>query len=248
MDITESYAIPDLERALTEEESLPDVLRDIMTSLFMRLLCFLALWRSDLQDHWTSLQSDEAFESVRTMICSILGNTITIASCLTPCELKPTLTYSPKGGHPHRFKRWFLQGYSLPCSIFRLYVTCSLYSALYVPHARHDHDVDIRLEHVKLAPHRPALDSKTTQTRRLRRRILPIINRRALVLRRLVPELFHLGDVDSRVLLPKHGFPCCDCVLAGYLRRYRWDDIGRICVELCDEPRVALDIAGGTRR
>ncbi|KAG1731692.1 hypothetical protein EDB19DRAFT_1736846, partial [Suillus lakei] len=80
----ESRAIPDLERALPEgehlpeeeslpnEEPLPEALRAIMMKPPMRLLCLFALGRLDLEDHWKSLQSDEAF-----------GSTITIASTLT---------------------------------------------------------------------------------------------------------------------------------------------------------------------
>ncbi|KAG1730900.1 hypothetical protein EDB19DRAFT_1739680, partial [Suillus lakei] len=88
----ESLAIPDLERALPEgehlpeeeshpdEEPLPEALcAMMMTSFFMRLLCFLALWRPDLQEHWKSLQSDKAFKSEKTMMCSILGIIATLA-------------------------------------------------------------------------------------------------------------------------------------------------------------------------
>ncbi|KAG2089445.1 uncharacterized protein F5147DRAFT_39963 [Suillus discolor] len=48
----------------------------------MRVLCFLALGCPNLHDHWNSLQSDRAFETVRTRICYILGRTITTASLL----------------------------------------------------------------------------------------------------------------------------------------------------------------------
>ncbi|KAG1859118.1 hypothetical protein C8R48DRAFT_674104 [Suillus tomentosus] len=74
--ITQSYAITD-PRAF---EPLPDALR--RTSFVMRVLCFLALGRPDLDDHWKSLQSDQAFETVRSRLCSILASTITTASVL----------------------------------------------------------------------------------------------------------------------------------------------------------------------
>ncbi|KAG2104431.1 uncharacterized protein F5147DRAFT_838367 [Suillus discolor] len=73
---TQSYAITDL-RAL---EPLPEALRS--TSLVMRVLCFLALGRPNLDDHWKSLQSEQAFETVRSRLCSILASTITTASVL----------------------------------------------------------------------------------------------------------------------------------------------------------------------
>ncbi|KAG1795382.1 uncharacterized protein HD556DRAFT_385337 [Suillus plorans] len=73
---TQSYAITDL-RAF---EPLPEALRS--TSLVMRVLCFLALGRPNLDDHWKSLQSDQAFETVRSRLCSILTSTITTASVL----------------------------------------------------------------------------------------------------------------------------------------------------------------------
>ncbi|KAG1731687.1 hypothetical protein EDB19DRAFT_2027198 [Suillus lakei] len=91
--ILKLFAIPELERALPggerlpeehllDQEPLPEVLHDIMT-LVMRLLCSLALGRLDLQDHWNSLQSDEAFTSERTIVNSILTITATIAGILT---------------------------------------------------------------------------------------------------------------------------------------------------------------------
>ncbi|KAG1819345.1 hypothetical protein EV424DRAFT_1644749 [Suillus variegatus] len=73
---TQSYVITD-PRAF---EPLPDALR--RTSLVMRVLCFLALGRPDLGDHWKSLQSEQAFETVRSRLCSILASTITTASVL----------------------------------------------------------------------------------------------------------------------------------------------------------------------
>ncbi|KAG2071428.1 hypothetical protein BDR04DRAFT_1098193 [Suillus decipiens] len=53
-------------------------------SLFMRVLCFLALGCPDLDDHWKSLQSEEAFETVRSRLCSILTSTITTISYPNP--------------------------------------------------------------------------------------------------------------------------------------------------------------------
>ncbi|KAG2120436.1 uncharacterized protein F5147DRAFT_766355 [Suillus discolor] len=73
---TQSYAINDLRSF----EPLPDALRPM--SLVMRVLCFLALGRPNLDDHWKSLQSDQAFETVRSRLCSILTSTITTASVL----------------------------------------------------------------------------------------------------------------------------------------------------------------------
>ncbi|KAG2367189.1 hypothetical protein BDR07DRAFT_1606327 [Suillus spraguei] len=79
MTSTELYLTADL-RALTNEQPLPEALR--RASLLMRVLSFLALGRPDLDDHWKSLQSEEAFETVRTRLCSILTSTITTASVL----------------------------------------------------------------------------------------------------------------------------------------------------------------------
>ncbi|KAG2140850.1 hypothetical protein BD769DRAFT_1429062 [Suillus cothurnatus] len=76
---TESYVTAD-PRALAEERPLPEALRRM--SLLMRVLCFLALGRSDLEDHWKSLQSEQAFETVRTRLCRILASTITTAGVL----------------------------------------------------------------------------------------------------------------------------------------------------------------------
>ncbi|KAG2085525.1 hypothetical protein BD769DRAFT_1535349 [Suillus cothurnatus] len=59
-------------RALADEQPLPEDLR--RTSLLMRVLY--------LDDHWKSLQSEQAFETVRTRLCSILTNTITTAGVL----------------------------------------------------------------------------------------------------------------------------------------------------------------------
>ncbi|KAG1815082.1 uncharacterized protein BJ212DRAFT_254182 [Suillus subaureus] len=75
---TELYVIAD-PRTLPEEH-LPEALRRM--SLLTRVLCFLALGRPDLEDHWKSLQSDQAFEIVRSRLCSILDSTITTAGIL----------------------------------------------------------------------------------------------------------------------------------------------------------------------
>ncbi|KAG1849641.1 hypothetical protein DFJ58DRAFT_794647 [Suillus subalutaceus] len=62
------------------EEQLPEAPR--RTSHLTRVLCFLAFGRPDLEDHWKSLQSEQAFETVRTRLCSILTSTITTAGVL----------------------------------------------------------------------------------------------------------------------------------------------------------------------
>ncbi|KAG1751121.1 hypothetical protein EDB19DRAFT_1274890 [Suillus lakei] len=69
------------ERTLRDgEQALPESL--CYTSSITRVLGFFALGRPDLEDHWESLQSDEAFEKVRGKLCSILSNTISAASLL----------------------------------------------------------------------------------------------------------------------------------------------------------------------
>ncbi|KAG2367188.1 hypothetical protein BDR07DRAFT_1458084 [Suillus spraguei] len=67
-------------RALADEKAFPEALRRM--SLLMRVLCFLALGRPDLDDHWKSLQSEEQFEAVRSRLCSILASIITTSSVL----------------------------------------------------------------------------------------------------------------------------------------------------------------------
>ncbi|KAG1720600.1 hypothetical protein EDB19DRAFT_555646 [Suillus lakei] len=67
-------------RRLAEDQPLPEALRP--TSFLMRVLCLLALGRPNLYDHWKSLQSEEAFETVRNKSCSILASTFTTASVL----------------------------------------------------------------------------------------------------------------------------------------------------------------------
>ncbi|KAG2039156.1 hypothetical protein BDR03DRAFT_1090643 [Suillus americanus] len=78
---TELYVTID-QRTPAEEEPLPEAFHHDDMSLLMRVLCFCALGRPDLEDHWKSLQSEEAFEIVRTRMCSILANVITIAGVL----------------------------------------------------------------------------------------------------------------------------------------------------------------------
>ncbi|KAG1751123.1 hypothetical protein EDB19DRAFT_1675461 [Suillus lakei] len=73
------YETPD-ERSLTEGQTIPASLRD--TSSLTRVLCFFALGRPDLEDHWESLQCKEEFEDVRKKLCSILSNTVSTASLL----------------------------------------------------------------------------------------------------------------------------------------------------------------------
>ncbi|KAG2071429.1 hypothetical protein BDR04DRAFT_1231071 [Suillus decipiens] len=63
-----------------DEKPFPEALR--RASPLMRVLYFLALGRPDLDDHWKSLQSEQAFETVRSKLCSILASIITTASVL----------------------------------------------------------------------------------------------------------------------------------------------------------------------
>ncbi|KAG1887694.1 Metallo-dependent phosphatase-like protein [Suillus subluteus] len=76
---TELYVTTETRR-LAEEQPLPVALRRM--SLLMRVLCFLALGHLDLDDHWKSLQSEEAFETVRSRLCSVLASTMTTASVI----------------------------------------------------------------------------------------------------------------------------------------------------------------------
>ncbi|KAG1815077.1 uncharacterized protein BJ212DRAFT_1588066, partial [Suillus subaureus] len=82
-----------MKRALAEEQPLPETLR--RTSLLTRVLCFLALGRPNLEDHWKSLQSEQAFETVRSRSCSILASTITTASVLLATSVVFISTGSP---------------------------------------------------------------------------------------------------------------------------------------------------------
>ncbi|KAG1731698.1 hypothetical protein EDB19DRAFT_1321918 [Suillus lakei] len=78
-DSTELYTTAD-QRALAVEEPISEAFRDM--SLFMRVLCFFAVGRPDLEDHWKSLQSEQAFEVVRGRLCSIMANIIAAAGIL----------------------------------------------------------------------------------------------------------------------------------------------------------------------
>ncbi|KAG1849645.1 Metallo-dependent phosphatase-like protein [Suillus subalutaceus] len=89
---TELYVTAD-PRTLTEEQPLPEALR--RTSLLMRVVCFLALGQPDFDGHWKSLQSEEAFETVRGRSCSILTSTITTASVLLATSVVFVTTGSP---------------------------------------------------------------------------------------------------------------------------------------------------------
>ncbi|KAG1822712.1 uncharacterized protein BJ212DRAFT_1585433 [Suillus subaureus] len=60
---------------LAEDRILPGALHN--TSFITRVLCLFALGRPDLEAHWGSLQSEEAFQNVRERLCSILTNTVT---------------------------------------------------------------------------------------------------------------------------------------------------------------------------
>ncbi|KAG1849651.1 hypothetical protein DFJ58DRAFT_746583 [Suillus subalutaceus] len=90
---TELYAITADARALAEEQPLPEALH--RTSLLMRVLCFLAFGRQDLEDHWKSLQSKQGFETVRGRSCSILTSTITTASVILATSVVFVSTGSP---------------------------------------------------------------------------------------------------------------------------------------------------------
>ncbi|KAG2058203.1 hypothetical protein BDR06DRAFT_106629 [Suillus hirtellus] len=79
--------------ALAEEQPLPEALR--RTSLSTRVLCFLALGRPDFDDHWKSLQSNQAFETIRSRSCSILASTITTATVLLATSVVFISTASP---------------------------------------------------------------------------------------------------------------------------------------------------------
>ncbi|KAG1869069.1 hypothetical protein DFJ58DRAFT_911392 [Suillus subalutaceus] len=78
---------------LAEDRMLPGTLRD--TSFLTRVLCLFALGRLDLEAHWGSLQSEEAFKNVREKLCSILTNTITAAGLLLATSGVFVTTVSP---------------------------------------------------------------------------------------------------------------------------------------------------------
>ncbi|KAG2145150.1 hypothetical protein DEU56DRAFT_789059 [Suillus clintonianus] len=101
-------------RPLGEEDPLPKALRDIPHP--MRVLCLFAVGRPDFKDHWKSLQSDQAFETVRTRLCSILANTITAAGVLLATSGVFVTTGSPV--------TYF--DYSSPAPYFLLFISLML--------------------------------------------------------------------------------------------------------------------------
>ncbi|KAG2145153.1 hypothetical protein DEU56DRAFT_789076 [Suillus clintonianus] len=101
-------------RPLGEEDPLPEALRDIPHP--MRMLCFFAVGRPDFKDHWKSMQSDQAFETVRTRLCSILANTITAAAVLIATSGVFVTTGSPV--------TYF--DYSSPAPYFLLFISLML--------------------------------------------------------------------------------------------------------------------------
>jgi len=99
-----------------EEEPLPEALRRDNMSLLTRILCFCALGRPDLEAHWRSLQSEKAFEIVRTKVSSILDNVITTAGILLATSGVFITTSSPL--------TYF--DYSLPAPYFLLFISFML--------------------------------------------------------------------------------------------------------------------------
>jgi ABC-type thiamin/hydroxymethylpyrimidine transport system permease subunit len=99
-----------------EEEPLPEALRRDNMSLLTRILCFCALGRPDLEAHWRSLQSEKAFEIVRTKVSSILDNVITTAGILLATSGVFITTNSPL--------TYF--DYSLPAPYFLLFISFML--------------------------------------------------------------------------------------------------------------------------
>jgi len=81
------------ESTLAEDRMLPGALRD--ASFVTRLLCLFALGRHDLEAHWESLQSKDAFQNARERQCSILTNTITSAGLLLATSGVFVTTVSP---------------------------------------------------------------------------------------------------------------------------------------------------------
>ncbi|KAG1906752.1 uncharacterized protein F5891DRAFT_1274535 [Suillus fuscotomentosus] len=81
------------ESTLAEDRMLPGALRD--ASFVTRLLCLFALGRPDLETHWESLQSEDAFQNARERQCSILTNTITAAGLLLATSGVFVTTVSP---------------------------------------------------------------------------------------------------------------------------------------------------------
>ncbi|KAG2367187.1 hypothetical protein BDR07DRAFT_1393876 [Suillus spraguei] len=87
MPSTELHMTPE-SIALAVEQPLPEALR-------RTVLYFLALGRPNVDDHWKSLQSEEAFEPVRKRLCSVLTSTITTASVLVATNGVFVTTGSP---------------------------------------------------------------------------------------------------------------------------------------------------------
>ncbi|KAG2102218.1 uncharacterized protein F5147DRAFT_838803 [Suillus discolor] len=112
-EVSTFHGTPD-EGSLTEEQTIPASLRD--TSSLTRVLCFLALGRPDLEDHWESLQSKEGFEDVRKKLCSILSNTISVASLL----LATNAVFVSTGSLVSYFN------YSSPATYFLLFMSLML--------------------------------------------------------------------------------------------------------------------------
>ncbi|KAG1731706.1 hypothetical protein EDB19DRAFT_1322204 [Suillus lakei] len=82
----------------------------------MRLLSFFALGHSDLEDHWKSLQSEQAFGVVRGRLCSILADAITAAGVLLATSSVFVTTGSPV--------TYF--DYSSPAPYFLLFISLML--------------------------------------------------------------------------------------------------------------------------
>ncbi|KAG2040294.1 hypothetical protein BDR03DRAFT_949554 [Suillus americanus] len=96
---------------LAEDRMLPATLRD--TSILTGVLCLFALGRPDLEAHWESLQSKEAFKNVRERLCSILTITITAAGLLLATSGVFVTTASPVP--------YF--DYTLPAPYFLLFIS-----------------------------------------------------------------------------------------------------------------------------
>ncbi|KAG1871306.1 hypothetical protein DFJ58DRAFT_763271 [Suillus subalutaceus] len=186
-------------------------------SLFTRVVCFLALGRPDLEDHWKSLQSGQAFEIVRTKLCSILASTITTAGVLLTMSGVFVTTGFPVPCFDHTSPApHCLLFISLMLAMIALLTSgSSLIRWLYT-------DRRWTQEQLKLGGYF------------VLSYLLSIVTPH--VLHRLVPTLFHFCDVDSRVFISKYDLPRSDCALASHIRRQHWDDIDGNYVEVCDKP------------
>ncbi|KAG2131758.1 hypothetical protein DEU56DRAFT_902407 [Suillus clintonianus] len=79
------------ERSLRDREQvLPESL--CYTSSITRVLCFVAIGRPDLEDHWESLQSDEAFEKA-SLLLTTSGIFVTTGSPVSYLEYNSPATY-----------------------------------------------------------------------------------------------------------------------------------------------------------